>query len=745
LIATNRAIHCLFYIGRPDGQTWVELHDYVTNFSVELGDTSGVGAESSGADGMARTLTFTLKNRQDYNFSPRDRNSPWNQFNGQYAPLIWPNREVMIKVAVLSLGFLPVEADWLTIFHGYLGDSIKPNAEDGTLVCQCRDLSKRLQDTYIETVRTYGSDSGILAETVIQQIINDNLGTGQLGTEQVSLYCPVATGFMITPYRCEYQTIWDAIQQIVSQFGWWCGYKLDSTIGQFRLMLLQPPRTKTSPDFTLDYMDDFYVEELEIKDTDIRNVVTVSFTDKSTGKPNSITVFDQDSINEFGRKAMTIGEKNTSLIDTPSEAFAMGNSALDDLKNIIGSVRIEMPFFPQMDIFSCVEAIDSRISSTQDFYAVTSIRHSLDFDGLKFRTEIVGSGQVVGAHIRWLKMETRPGSPGYPDDILMPKSFGIIAYMIYQDMRQVVHRWSTFGDILGVEIRRLDPSNLNWEFGQIVNTRVIGSKYIDNNISIGRSVYGIRAIGKNGLYSDMITDDITVNSIPMANIIVAFNAFPELNGTLTDCYKLNNRIILDVIDYCSDNTDDLCSDITDVYCDTPTMEEGIYETEILSLGRNLACEVRINDIRYTNGKSIWWRFADSIDGISATQWREFSEGRYSFNYYQWQIKMDSAVSAYEELTAFEIGVDVPDIILKFPNEQMQSISISDAASGLAIHFSDYGIAFTRPPGPYGTVKGDTGGYVFATEISETSATIKAKDSAGNLISGELASLQFVGY
>src|SRR5690606_27015867 len=267
-IALERQIHANLQIGRPDGITWEDVTDYLASVTVELGDISGIGTGQSGVDGVVRRATIKLRNDRvlsiliwpvdgfvsgdrvlsgdgtvdgaatdgswlarlldqtpDYygdSFAPRDRLSAWNTFNGQYAPLLWPNREVVLQVAVTDPGVEPQASDWVTLFHGYLGDSIRTSGP--TVECDARDLAKRLQDTYILTPREYGSEAGTPAEDVIQQIIDDNLGAGE-----VTLYFPSGTasdprpiaespGFMVTPYVVEYMSVWDAIQQVAAQF-----------------------------------------------------------------------------------------------------------------------------------------------------------------------------------------------------------------------------------------------------------------------------------------------------------------------------------------------------------------------------------------------------------------------------------------------------------------------------------------------------------------------------------------------
>src|SRR5690606_32127571 len=109
-IAPERQIYADLLIGRPDGVTWESLKEYLASATVELGYISGVGTGQSGVDGVVRRASFVLRNDRagmpGDSFSPRDRNSAWNQFDvdgdgaPEYAPLLWPNREVVLRVRI---------------------------------------------------------------------------------------------------------------------------------------------------------------------------------------------------------------------------------------------------------------------------------------------------------------------------------------------------------------------------------------------------------------------------------------------------------------------------------------------------------------------------------------------------------------------------------------------------------------------------------------------------------------------
>lgn len=479
-IPRNRCIHVRLLVSRADGITWVDLTSYLRRAAVSLGDVRAVGTGSPGVDAAVRTLQFTLRNGVD-SFSPQDKTSVWNQDAKGYAPLLWPTREVVLQVAIespgketsgttyrvgevlgavssasptVTLSRRPIKdgtvavylngivqpesayvvdyatgtirftglgsasqaatADytwWSTLFHGYLGDSIP--VEKFAVSCEARDPAKLLQDTYIEQKRSYGSADGVPAEMVIQSILDDNLGLGV-----AALYCPRSPGFMIQPYELGYKSVWDAIQEIAQQIGWWLGYRWDHTAGAMQLTLVEPPRNKSAAtaDWTLDWEDDIYTHGLDVSDENIRNVVTVTYRDGETGKRTAVTVTDAISIAEYGRRAMGIEEDDTSLIDTQDEAQAFAEAALADLSEMTGTSQVEMPLMPELDVFDGLVVTNPLISSESEFYGVESVEHTLDFGSApaRLRTTVVCCGRIIGSHRRWLRMQTRPGGRGEP-------------------------------------------------------------------------------------------------------------------------------------------------------------------------------------------------------------------------------------------------------------------------------------------------------------------------------------------
>ena len=287
LIPRERQVHVRLFIGRPDGETWVDVAPWLARVTVERGDVTNVGV--GGNDGVVQMLRFDLHNdgtmmptwkdtvsqdssyivgkesdvvgdesesasklidlllgtkveyRRD-SFSPHDKNSAWNRDeNNQYAPLLWPYREVVLAVAITPKGKEPTLNDWTFPFEGFLGENIGVRQNGSIISVQAKSKAKLLQDTLIETEQEYGSnDEDVSVESVMQAIIDNNLGPGV-----VSLYCPVPSQAYVRPYVVKDKTVWDALQELAGKVGWFLGDRWDpQTKAAPAHFLWNPPSTR---------------------------------------------------------------------------------------------------------------------------------------------------------------------------------------------------------------------------------------------------------------------------------------------------------------------------------------------------------------------------------------------------------------------------------------------------------------------------------------------------------------------
>jgi parallel beta-helix repeat protein len=414
LEAEDREIHSrIVFLRNPE----VDVTPWVTRAEVNLGNVSSVGTGASGGDGVVRQAFITLQQDNDNRFSPLDAGSSWNYDGMTFDPLLKPNREVKIYVAAVLTGESPAPADFELIFHGLVGDAIRTQGQ--TVEIECRDMAKRLQDRYIMEHREYGApieDGGVPAEQVMQQILDDEFGVGE-----VELFVPVLPSFALPPFAVEFGTVWDWLQNITKEFGWFLGYRYHAATESFRLTLLEPPRNKSAAtaDWLIDWDENLYIQDLDITDRDIRNRVAVVYRDES-GERQTVTVNDFASQSEFGLRPMQIDETDTDLIKLAADALELANLALQDLAGQRATNQLSLPLLPRMDLYDGINVEDPRISSLEEFYGVESVRHTLDFAGETLQTEVIAAGRVIGAHQRWLQMQTREGSRGNPPGDVWP-------------------------------------------------------------------------------------------------------------------------------------------------------------------------------------------------------------------------------------------------------------------------------------------------------------------------------------
>lgn len=563
MIPTNRQIHAKLEIIRPSGR--VDVTPYLEAAEVELGSIQDLGT-GTGADVGVRTLSFRLRNNGQkvhyweldsvlgdsdtvignidddvdiiailgnpksarHSFAPMDKGSKWNLVDGQWVPLLWPNREVVFRVAITTPGVKPSDNDWITLFEGYLGDSIVTEAH--TITVTCRDKSKRLQDAYCDVAKSYAGP--LSAETLIQAIINDYVD------DPPALYCPIPSGVTFDKMVVEYCSVWDAIQNVAKQIGWFLGYRWNGS--EYALTFMEPPRDKTTADFELNWEDDIYHESLEISDADIRNVVTVTYRDKATGERKTVTVINDESIAEYGRRAMQIEEADTSLIDTEEKALNFADKCLWDLSELSATDKLDVPLLPELDLFSTLLITNPLTSSTTDFYAVQTVRHTLDFgERASFRTEIIATGRVVGAKSKWKRMETRPGSPGDPKKQGPPGPPGKDGYTppipadpVWDNYRLtkdgLLLTWKKAADATDYEIR----SDLNWGYSDGILFRGYDHQAVIMPWDRQMTLY-MRSLNSAGEYSDnYATLDVDLQAPPAPNPVTVEPYFSALKITV---------------------------------------------------------------------------------------------------------------------------------------------------------------------------------------------------------------------
>lgn len=396
----------------------VQLRVQVANSGgtlVDLTDLMGadwvIGAEwGETIDDPGQTATISLQRSRCY-----DSLNPL-MVSGRLASAIKVGRAVVISVAVLPLGVAPGGSDWIEVFRGGI-DTVDAAAEP--MVLTCADNIRVLRDTWIEAPAAY-SATPTAVETIMQAILADNMASPP------TIYVPTSPGWMINEFQTELQSLLSQLTMLVDQIGWNLRYRWDSGTSAYRLTFYEPDRGNTTPDFSFGPGTVLEWQTLTVDIADIRNVVSITFGDRSnldsSGQPSPTTVTEENagSIAAYGRRWMGITEAATSMISTSAEATAMAAACLNDLMEPLAAVVVQVPFFPAVELedLYTLEADNYNLDADTDF-AVVGYRHTLSDRQMRTTLTLRGASPV-GSHNRWLWKAAAPGIGALQDTLAPP-------------------------------------------------------------------------------------------------------------------------------------------------------------------------------------------------------------------------------------------------------------------------------------------------------------------------------------
>lgn len=250
--------------------------------------------------------------------------------------------------------------------------------------------------------------TGYPVQSVMQAILNEN------GLSGITLYTPISPSWNILIYKQDRTSVFDALRTLATQIGWDLRMKWDNGTSAFRLTFYDPNRAKTTPDYTFDSDDYEQLSEVSLDKQDIRNVIQVIYSDRSTLAPlgqsrrKVLQVADFTSIAKYGRLFMEIQEEESSNIDSASEATALANAALSDLKEPTISHTVDLAFgfyWAQLNDLYRFKANGRHYSSDQDL-ACVGISHELS-DGI-MRTSLQCRGKPTAGVAVWSNAAVRP-------------------------------------------------------------------------------------------------------------------------------------------------------------------------------------------------------------------------------------------------------------------------------------------------------------------------------------------------
>lgn len=265
--------------------------------------------------------------------------------------------------------------------------------------------------TYRGTCTVDGTNMSI--SNVIQGMIDWAMPWGGSSTDPNgnALTTSGSPSWNLKPWLQDRESLYDAMRRLAEQLGWDLRYRYNGS--EFVLTLYQPDRSASSPTRTFGASEYKTVNGLRVEGHGIRTAIQVVYSDASDLDPNGqpkrkvIKVTDSTSISAFGRKFMEIAESSASQIDTSTEATALANAALADLKDPKAMLEVELTQgFPYVEVgdYYRFSANSRHFSSAQDL-AVAAFQCTAA-EG-RIRTTLTMRGQPAGAYWSWHKKDSQ--------------------------------------------------------------------------------------------------------------------------------------------------------------------------------------------------------------------------------------------------------------------------------------------------------------------------------------------------
>lgn len=384
----SRETHWRLLIEDADGT----MRDYADQGGVDWRDSAewGKTVDSVMADGVVELA----REAGGLSLAPMVDGSSLNRnAAGGTAPAIDMGRALEIWVQVTAGGAAAVEADWVLVY-----DAIIQKVDWAkTLKLSTLDRSSLL-NKIIRTDTTYGTPGGTAVETVMQQVIDDNLGVGVF-----TLQVPTSPGFMVTEYphgdgTLVGKTVRQALDDLSAAFAGYVDYRA-------ALTLIVPDRTEptaVSADATIGPEHYKAIPKLDVDLDAIRNVVRVTFRNVATGEVEFVEVTHAGSIAAYDEQFIGITEGDTSPIDTTPEATDMANDVLSDLAVQRVQQQVQDWFFYPVELGDHITwKANGKHYDTDQHWAVTGYRHRLSRTARETTFDVRGAAS--GGYRRWIR------------------------------------------------------------------------------------------------------------------------------------------------------------------------------------------------------------------------------------------------------------------------------------------------------------------------------------------------------
>lgn len=353
---------------------------------------------SENMDQGVGSFTITLL-RESYlkSLAPWVTGSMLNNLTGGYLPILDAFRHIKIQTAVLPLGTVPQDSDWIDSFEGRI-DTVDPAKVDFQIEIDGRDLGCYPTDRVAEESLLLVPTGSEVLETCMQDDVINQIYTppgGALDPAAPTLYVPVSPGWVLDTQGVLQpgQSCQTQLQQMAEQIGWDCRYLWNNGTEEFELTLWEPVRAGPG---VAETFEPWQINDAQQGETDlswIRNVVSVAYgqTSPPAGVVGGgaylnpfepVVVESPSSISQYGRRFCQIGLGATSNILDSTHATELADSVLADLEAALTTWQLDLNFRPEVMLgdYYQLNAPTPWWDTAQQF-GVYGIAHEFDLPG----------------------------------------------------------------------------------------------------------------------------------------------------------------------------------------------------------------------------------------------------------------------------------------------------------------------------------------------------------------------------
>lgn len=317
-------------------------------------------------------------------------------------------------------------------------------------------------------------------------------------------------------------------------------------------------------------------------------------------------------------------------------------------------------------------------------------------------------------------------------------------FSVAQALDTVQMSWDDAGPVgVTYEIREGE----SWERSKLVAVRVSGQTASLKIYSVGLKKYFIKSKSAYGIYSsESASDTLYVSSVPFTNLVF-YQSLISDNGEIQGGNLYQNAVKPSVTDLWVYDSGDLWqsegvrSYASGGYWGAPSASNAdvVYTSAVYDIGGISQAIVSLNYDFYSmdNTAKMTVQWAYSSDNASWSDWLNFCEGMGEFRYFKFKFTVQNPSGKQFLLSNAVVSVDVAD-----RDEYYCDVAIVNAGDGVVIDFANHPQSkvaqpFITLPAVVANISDSTRAYCVVTQKSLQSATIKAYDYQGNLISASV--------